>query len=144
MKNSNVNLKIGPFVHLSWNKMLYASCSMVLWYENHNNLPGRCASVMLSSCFLSVHCPKSQLAKGWIVNTWLQKTFRWAMTIPSDLLVLSSVPVTWCTQHMSPSLNYTFSSWQTWICILEYLMKNAECSGWNEWLLTLCRCLPTA
>lgn len=99
---------------------------------------------MLSSCFFSVHCPKFPQEDDCIVNKCLQKTFRWAMTIPSDLLFLSGILVTWSVQHISWSLNYTVGSWHTWICIPEYLMKDAECSGSNEWLLTLYSYLPTA
>lgn len=108
---------------------------IALWYKNYNSLLGKRASVMWSS-FLSVRCPKFQLGKDWIVNKRLQKTFRRAVPIPSHLFFWAGVLVTWSVQHRSGSLNYTCSSCHTWIGILEYWMENAECSGWNEWLLT--------
>ena len=62
----------------------------------------------------------------------------------SDLSLLSwcSCPLV-CTSQIR-QLEWHFSSCHTWICVLEDWMKNAECSGWNEWLLISWSYLPTA
>ena len=62
----------------------------------------------------------------------------------SDLPLLSwrSCPSV-CTDR-SGSCSDTCRSCHSWICVLEDWMKNAECSGWNEWLLISWSYLPTA